>query len=119
MFIQLKNIYLIILFIYINCNNCNNINNNINDNDVLIDQTKILSHKYLNIPFISENYEKSHNENYNKPLKDEDYILNYKGGELEPEWLWAKNISIVYTWVDGSDANFQDLKSKYNGGIRN
>lgn len=49
---------------------------------------------------------------------DLNYIINYKGGELEPEWAWVKNISIVYTWVDGSDTNFLDLKSKFNGGIR-
>jgi len=50
---------------------------------------------------------------------DEDYIVNYKGGELEPEWQWAKNISVVYTWVDGSDPNFQYMKAKYDHGIRN
>ena len=44
------------------------------------------------------------------------YILNYKGGSLEHEWEWVKNISFVYTWVDGSDANFSYVKSKYNGG---
>jgi len=47
-----------------------------------------------------------------------DYIKNYKGGELEPEWDWVKNISVVYTWVDGNDADYLDLKSKYNGGFR-
>ena len=46
------------------------------------------------------------------------YILNYKGDSLEPEWEWVKNISFVYTWVDGSDANFSFIKSKYNGGNR-
>lgn len=37
---------------------------------------------------------------------------------MEPEWNWVKNISIVYTWVDGTDINFIDVKSKYNGGNR-
>ena len=44
--------------------------------------------------------------------------MNYKGDSLEPEWEWVKNISFVYTWVDGSDANFSFIKSKYNGGNR-
>jgi len=50
--------------------------------------------------------------------KDIEYIENYKGGELEPEWEWARNISVVYTWVDGQDINFSNIKSKYNGGYR-
>jgi len=45
-------------------------------------------------------------------------IKNYRGGELEPEWEWAKSISVVYTWVDGNDIDFLDEKSKYNGGYR-
>ena len=48
--------------------------------------------------------------------KDLFYILNYKGGALEPEWEWVKNISFVYTWVDGSDINLANIKSIYNGG---
>ena len=55
----------------------------------------------------------------NKSLgTDMEYILNYKGGELEPEWQWTKNISVVYTWVDGNDIDFLDIKSKFNGGFR-
>ena len=50
--------------------------------------------------------------------KDFEYFLNYNGGPLEPEWEWVTNISIVYTWVDGADNNFEDIKSKYNGGIK-
>lgn len=59
-----------------------------------------------------------------KLLKDNEknvdlkYILNYHGGDLEPEWEWARDISFVYTWVDGSEINFSDIKSKYNGGRR-
>jgi len=49
---------------------------------------------------------------------DEEYIHGYYGGELEPEWYWAKNISIVYTWVDGSDINFLDQKAKYDHGYK-
>ena len=51
--------------------------------------------------------------------KDLDYILNYRGTLIEPEWEWVKNISFVYTWVDGSDVNLSNIKSKYNGGNRN
>eukprot|EP00833_Pecoramyces_ruminatium_P006143 jgi/Orpsp1_1/1180175/evm.model.c7180000072391.1 len=59
-------------------------------------------------------------ETKDRRIGDETFpTVNYKGGELEEEWQWVKNISIVYTWVDGSDINFQDLKSKYNGGKRN
>jgi len=50
--------------------------------------------------------------------QDFEYILNYKGNYLEPEWEWVKNISFVYTWVDGSDVNLAYIKSKYNGGNR-
>ncbi|ORX36186.1 hypothetical protein BCR36DRAFT_407690 [Piromyces finnis] len=49
---------------------------------------------------------------------DAEIIANYRGEELGPEWEWVKDISIVYTWVDGSDVDFLDLKSKYNGGVR-
>jgi len=47
---------------------------------------------------------------------DLNYIINYKGGSLEPEWDWVKNVSFVYTWVDGSDLDLANTKSKYNGG---
>jgi len=50
--------------------------------------------------------------------EDWDYVIHYQGQELEPEWQWVKNISIVYTWVDGNDVDFLDIKSKYNGGNR-
>eukprot|EP00833_Pecoramyces_ruminatium_P013139 jgi/Orpsp1_1/1187171/evm.model.d7180000055913.2 len=51
--------------------------------------------------------------------KDDLYhIKNYKGEELDSEWDWVKNISVVYTWVDGSDINRLDLKYKYNGGLK-
>jgi len=46
-------------------------------------------------------------------------MKRYRGGPLEPEWKWIEDISIVYTWVNGSDLNHLDLKSKYNGGNRN
>lgn len=52
----------------------------------------------------------------NEIINDFYYIRSYKGGKLEPEWEWVKNISLVYTWVDGYDVDFQNLKSKYNGG---
>ncbi|OUM70079.1 hypothetical protein PIROE2DRAFT_1756, partial [Piromyces sp. E2] len=56
----------------------------------------------------------------NHDIQDDEYLINsYEGGELEPEWNWVKNISLVYTWVDGSDINFIDLKAKYDHGYRN
>ena len=48
---------------------------------------------------------------------DLNYIINYKGGSLEPEWDWVKNVSFVYTWVDGSDLDLANTKSKYNNPI--
>jgi len=50
--------------------------------------------------------------------RDNELIFNYKGGDIEPEWEWVKTISFVYTWVDGNDVDFLDVKSKYNGGKR-
>ena len=63
---------------------------------------------------------KLNNLGINDKVKQQDfeYILNYKGTYLEPEWEWVKNISFVYTWVDGSDINLAYIKSKYNGGNR-
>jgi len=69
-----------------------------------------------NINNLNENI--NNNKNNNRKKTDLDYIKNYKGGELEPEWQWVRNISIIYTWVDGSDIDFLDVKSKYNGGVR-
>jgi len=34
--------------------------------------------------------------NYKAFKTDIEYILQYKGGELEPEWNWIKNISILF-----------------------
>lgn len=39
-----------------------------------------------------------------------------RGPELEPEWEWAANISIVYTWINGSEPIHLQEKAKYNGG---
>jgi len=48
------------------------------------------------------------NENQDKP----------KGWKLDEKWEWCRNISIVYTWVNGSDPHHQEVKSHYNGGIK-
>jgi len=55
-------------------------------------------------------------EEFAKEIRE---MKRYRGGPLEPEWKWIEDISIVYTWVNGSDLNHLDLKSKYNGGNRN
>ncbi|OUM64115.1 hypothetical protein PIROE2DRAFT_20576 [Piromyces sp. E2] len=39
-----------------------------------------------------------------------------RGPELEPEWEWAANISIVYTWINGSEPIHLQQKALYNGG---
>ena len=51
--------------------------------------------------------------------KDLNYILNYRGTSIEPEWEWVKKISFVYTWIDGSDIDLSQIKHKYNGGNKN
>jgi len=38
--------------------------------------------------------------------------------ELEPEWQWAKDISIVYTWINGTEDALLERKAKYNGGVK-
>jgi len=38
--------------------------------------------------------------------------------ELEPEWQWAKDISIVYTWINGTDDKLLEKKAMYNGGVK-
>jgi len=110
-----KNLYffrLNILLIFIININCLSYESYQNDKSTLVDQTKIRGTEDLNI------LTTFNNTSFSKQITDLNNILNYKGGKLEPEWQWVKNTSIVYTWVDGSDINFQDLKSKYNGGNR-
>ena len=73
---------------------------------------------------------KNHQNPYNKNINnnnlqsnlsnnyDLNLIRNYNGEPLEPKWEWVTNISIVYTWVDGADIDYADIKSRYNGGNR-
>ena len=107
-----------------------NYNNNINDNDNSlknnINQSKddhYWNKNKVNSDINSKDSIINNSSLFkNKDLTDNDHfenLLRYNGGNIEPEWEWVKNISIVYTWVDGSDINFQNLKSKYNGGIYN
>jgi len=109
-----------------NENNLNKpIEENNNSNGNIINKPIIGNNKpnenIINKPNIYP-YQRPEQNNYFKiqyqRVIDTKYIENYKGGELEPEWEWARNVSIVYTWVDGKDANFSDIKSKYNGGRR-
>jgi len=120
--------FYIILFQLIITNNIlslNSIDENIEAKKNILNQNEInnsilINNDNNNINSIIIDNDTFYNKNKNIKIKtDNEYILNYKGGDLEPEWQWAKNISIVYTWVDGSDINFQYLKSKYNGGINN
>lgn len=34
---------------------------------------------------------------------------------LEPEWEWARNATILYTWVNGSDPQYRELRRQYGG----
>jgi len=94
-----------------------------NKQDGYFNLFKDKSKKLLNInkpnDSINDNIVKEIPSYYRIPKNsDWDYVVNYNGEELEPEWQWVKNISIVYTWVDGNDVDFLDIKSKYNGGNR-
>ncbi|KCV68666.1 hypothetical protein H696_04957 [Fonticula alba] len=31
------------------------------------------------------------------------------------DWAWAANVPIVYTWVNGSDPEYQEIRAKYGG----
>jgi len=46
----------------------------------------------------------------------QDVERGIRGPELEPEWEWAANISIVYTWINGSEPLHLQQKARYNGG---
>ena len=73
-----------------------------------------LKRNFLSKEFINKIKNLKFDDEYK--AKDFNRILNYRGTTIEPEWEWAKNISFVYTWVDGSDINLANSKSKYNGG---
>jgi hypothetical protein len=34
---------------------------------------------------------------------------------LEPEWQWAQDVSIVYTWVNGTEEQHSRLRVQYGG----
>jgi len=36
-------------------------------------------------------------------------------GYLEPEWEWARETSIVYTWVNGSEAGYRAVRQRWGG----
>ena len=100
---------------------------NNNDDFHYINIFKIIILFFLTRPYVKvNNYKNSTNKNINNNIFqsnspnyfDIDLILNYNGGPLEKKWEWASNISIVYTWVDGADIDYADIKSKYNGGNR-
>jgi len=105
-------LYIKLLLIFIINSKSSNLSQFQSNRLYLVDQTKIKNNHDKILSVQRENSTNSYDE------YDLNLILNYEGGPIESEWQWVKNISIVYTWVDGSDVNFQDLKSKYNGGIR-
>jgi len=123
-------IYFIVTFYYVTygCKSKNIFkkNNNLSkkNNNICLYVKRNIMNKNNEI-YINNNYnyinlnKKLLNKKFARVKDDQYYIINYHGEELEAEWEWVKKISIVYTWVDGSDINFQYLKSKYNGGINN
>jgi len=99
----------------------NKVKRNSYDKSINIEKTKkfynLFNSKNRTIERIDKNFEKLLYQNLTQ--KDEKLIKEYSGGDLGSEWLWIKNISIVYTWVDGSDINFIEQKAKYEHGYRN
>lgn len=43
------------------------------------------------------------------------YPLGFPPAPLEPEWEWARNATMVYTWVNGSDPLNRKLRAEYGG----
>jgi len=94
---------------------------NKNNIEEKMDQINNNNNKKTSIMNSNNNNNNNNNNNIinlQKKKTDDDYIKGYNGGEIEPEWEWAKSMSIVYSWVDGSDVDFLDVKSKYNNGFR-
>ncbi|ORX53268.1 hypothetical protein BCR32DRAFT_288110, partial [Anaeromyces robustus] len=117
-FISILSGVLFISVIYLNCINKQKVFYGKIENLLRENHKSILINNTIKNDIISNDINLNLNSEALKYEKDDDYILNYKGGELEPEWEWVKNISILYTWVDGSDIDFLEEKSKYNGGER-
>ncbi|ORX84259.1 hypothetical protein BCR32DRAFT_132905 [Anaeromyces robustus] len=116
-----------------NENDNNNENNENNENDVKDENNVKDENEFKEIPIMKAKEPEPKIEDEDEYLEiiqdgkklDEKFVKEiremkkYRGGPLEPEWKWIEDISIVYTWVNGSDLNHLDLKSKYNGGNRN
>ncbi|OUM63937.1 hypothetical protein PIROE2DRAFT_9469 [Piromyces sp. E2] len=107
-------------------NDIEEVNDESEDNIAFIDENIFIGEEktYIRDKEFEKNQDTINNINDDTSDSDEvidvdaDTIKNYKGGELEPEWEWAKSISVVYTWVDGNDVDFLEEKSKYNGGFK-
>jgi len=97
--------------------NENGVNENENENEYEYDNNngnEINDNNNINNPI--PNVEK---EEADKAFNKDDQENNKpKGWKLDEKWEWCRNISIVYTWVNGSDPNHQEIKSHYNGGIK-
>ena len=85
-----------------------------NDNQINKNLHKMLFNKnnLKNIKeYLEERNKLSNNENISLMEKDELKILfNYDGRDLEPEWEWIKNISIVYIITENKDKIINELK---------
>lgn len=49
------------------------------------------------------------------PVTSSTYPLGSPPAPLEPEWEWARNVTIAYTWVNGSDQTNRRLRAQYGG----
>ena len=68
-----------------------------------------------NLNYIKEFLEKKNKlalfQDISKVEKEEnEFLLNYDGRELEPEWNWVRNISIVYIINENDDKILNELK---------
>lgn len=74
--------------------------------------------KPINSKDEEKNSENSKTNNTPNKINNNNENEHKKGWRLDPKWEWCRNISIVYTWVNGSDPIHQEIKSHYNGGIK-
>ena len=85
-----------------------------NDNKINKNLHKMLFNKenLHNIKeYLEKRYKLSNNQNISLIEKDElEILFGYDGRDLEPEWEWVKNISIVYIIIENFDKTLNELK---------